>query len=452
MARSSLAVARTPSFRPGSEGPGTPELTLPQLGARIAELAARINVARHEMLTLIAEFDHLDGWAEAGFSSCVDWLAWRTGVMPTTARHQIRVAHALADLPRTARAMREGLVSYTKVREITRVATPESEQQLLEYAQGCSAVQLRDFVRGWKRMERDGEISAEEIRHQSRKLSVVVDGEGMYVVRGRLEPEAGAALMRAIEAANDAIYREEDPAERPSNEQRRADAVGVVAERALAAGFGGAESGSRAERYQVVVHTEAATLAETGETGRSELDGVRVCAETSRRMACDAAVVGMVHGRDGEVLSVGRKTRTIPPHIRRALEERDRGCRYPGCGNRFTEAHHVRHWADGGETSLANTVLLCRRHHRLLHEGRAKMALDRHGTAVFFTRQGEPIGSVPPAVAGPVGKPRRAPREPFGRLWNGAARWRAGAAAERAEIRLREALEGKGGGGRRGTD
>ena len=109
-------------------------------------------------------------------------------------------------------------------------------------------------------------------------------------------------------------------------------------------------SGTRAERYQVVVHTEAATLAERGETGRSELDGVRVCAETSRRMACDAARVAMCH-RDGEVVSVGRRQRTIPPHIRRALEERDRGCRYPGCASRFTEAHHVKHWADGGETS-----------------------------------------------------------------------------------------------------
>ena len=127
-------------------------------------------------------------------------------------------------------------------------------------------------------------------------------------------------------------------------------------------------SGTRAERFQVAVHTEMATLEKNGEPGRSEVDGVRVSAESSRRLACDAAVVPMTH-RDGEVMGVGRKTRTIPPHIRRALEERDRGCRYPGCGSRFTEAHHVTHWADGGDTSLANTVLLCRRHHRVVHEG-----------------------------------------------------------------------------------
>ncbi len=120
-------------------------------------------------------------------------------------------------------------------------------------------------------------------------------------------------------------------------------------------------SGSRAERYQVMVHCDAATLAAEGEPGRSDLDGIRVSAETSRRMACDAAVVAMVRAKDGSVLNVGRRTRTIPPHIRRALEERDRGCRFPGCGCRFTEAHHVKHWADGGETSLRNTLLLCRR-------------------------------------------------------------------------------------------
>ncbi len=249
--------------------------------------------------------------------------------------------------------------------------------------------------------------------------------------------------------------------EQPSRPtQRWADAVGLVAERALSAGFGEDsdegtdESGTRAERYQVVIHTEAATLAEEGEPGRSDLDGVRVSAETSRRMACDAATVEMVHAKPemmhsepgtvhrepeivhgkaeslqgkaeevrgkpasvggrartatdrasrrpvagGPVLSVGRRTRTIPPHIRRALEERDRGCRFPGCASRFTEAHHVRHWADGGETSLSNLLLLCRRHHRAVHEGRVRVCTDRAGLALFFTRKGRELLDVPEAA------------------------------------------------------
>ena len=125
----------------------------------------------------------------------------------------------------------------------------------------------------------------------------------------------------------------------------------------------------RADRFQVVVHVDAAALPESSESGDSMLeDGVRVPAGTSRRIACDASRVVMTHGSDGSVLDVGRKTRTVPPALRRALDHRDGGCRFPGCGLRFCDAHHIRHWADGGETRLDNLVLLCRRHHRAVHE------------------------------------------------------------------------------------
>ena len=406
-----------------------------ELGERIAQLAARINIATFDMLTLVADFDRREGWAD-NFTSCAEWLAWRTGRTLAAARENVRVAHALEELPLTAEAMKSGRLSYTKVRTMTRVATPETEATLLKYAHSTSAARLEWLARGWKKLSRDGEIAAEEVRHRSRTFSVAIDADGMYVVRGRLEPEVGAVLMRAIEAASDALYRREDGGARPRNRQRRADAAGLVAERALAAGFAGdaggdgtregagckaVGSGSRAERYQVVVHTDAATLAERGETGRSELDGVRVSAETSRRVACDAARVAMCH-RDGEVVSVGRRRRTIPPHIRRALEERDRGCRYPGCASRFTEAHHVKHWADGGETSLANTILLCRRHHRLVHEGGTRMALDRDGKAAFFTRAGAVLGGSPPLpeITRKLPEP---PSPPPNRLSNGAPRF-----------------------------
>ena len=172
-----------------------------------------------------------------------------TGRTFGTARENVRVAHALEDLPLTSAEMKTGKLSYTKVRTMTRVATPETEEMLLKYARAGSAAKLEQIVRGWKHLSRDGELTAEEARHQSRAFSVVIDGDGMYVMRGRLEPEVGAVLMRAIEAASDALYREESPDARPRSRQRRADAAGLVAERALAAGFGG-ESGTRAERFQ----------------------------------------------------------------------------------------------------------------------------------------------------------------------------------------------------------
>ena len=209
------------------------------------------------------------------------------------------------------------------------------------------------------------------------------DDDGMYVVKGRLTPEVGVLLMRAVEAADDALYREKGyrdvsaETSRRESAQRRADALGLMAERALAAGFGSSEdsearaplSGTRAERYQVMLHVDPDTLRIEGEPGRSELeDGTRVSYETSRRLTCDAALVAVSHSRDGSVLGAGRRTRTISPALRRALEARDRGCRFKGCGLRFTDAHHVRHWADGGETALGNLLLLCAYHHRLVHE------------------------------------------------------------------------------------
>jgi hypothetical protein len=204
--------------------------------------------------------------------------------------------------------------------------------------------------------------------------------------------------MRAIEAASDALFLETpDPHGETDEErrrragQRRADAIGLLAERGLAAGFGGDApvSGSRAERYTVTIHVDEQALAPDGAPGRSELeDGTRVSAETAQRLAGDAGVVTVAHKSDGTVLDVGRKRRTIPPALRRALEVRDRGCRFPGCGVRFADAHHVRHWAHGGETSLGNTLLLCRHHHALVHEGGWTMGLDRDRRAVFFDPRG----------------------------------------------------------------
>jgi hypothetical protein len=164
-----------------------------------------------------------------------------------------------------------------------------------------------------------------------------------------------------------------------------------------------------------VLHIEADSLAEHGEPGMRELDdGTRVSAETSRRLCCDASRVVLTKSVDGRIVGVGRRTRTIPSALRRALEARDRGCRFPGCGLRFTDGHHIVHWADGGGTDLENTVLLCGRHHRLVHEEGHRVCMDKEGQVVFFNPSGTAIGATgrPPELGGdPVGDIVRQNRE-----------------------------------------
>ena len=145
----------------------------------------------------------------------------------------------------------------------------------------------------------------------------------------------------------------------------------------------GEPAARRGDRHQVVVHVDTAALRDGA--GEPELaDGTPIAAETARRLACDAAIVPLLE-RAGRPLSVGRKTRSIPPALRRALAVRDRGCRFPGCTNACTvDAHHIEHWANGGATSLDNLVQLCRHHHRLLHEG--GYSVTKAGSRFVFRR------------------------------------------------------------------
>ena len=397
---------------PASERDSRPDTSrIEALEEEIVYLSAHLHAGEHRFLTLVAEYDRLRGWELGGHRSCAHWLAFRTGFDLGACRERVRAARALAKLPEISASMSRGQLSFSKVRALTRVATPENETDLLDLARGCTAAQLERVVRGFKLGSRQDETDREKERFESRTFSVFPDEEGMYQVKGKLTPEIGALLMRAIEAAGDALYRERKNVSAETSFQdaahRRADALGLMAERAMAAGFGESApvSGTKAERYQILLHVDAETLKEDGTgLGQSELeDGTRVSAETSRRLACDAAVVEIGHGRDGSVLDVGRKTRTIPPSVRRALEVRDRGCRFPGCGLRFTDAHHIKHWADGGETKLGNLLLLCSHHHRLLHE---------EGWKVEWWGKDRQPAFIDPRGQTHLGRPREAPELP----------------------------------------
>jgi len=178
---------------------------------------------------------------------------------------------------------------------------------------------------------------------------------------------------------------------------RRADALAHLAEQYLAHEPVALKQG---DRHQVVVHVERGCLHADGEGGRCELEeGPALAAEAVRRLACDAAVVEIEEDEHGTPLDIGRKTRTVPPALRRALQSRDRGCRFPGCTHtRYVDAHHVQHWADGGGTSLDNLLLLCRRHHRALHEGGYTLARRDDHRLLFLTPQGELVPEVPEPV------------------------------------------------------
>ncbi|HSM07898.1 MAG TPA: DUF222 domain-containing protein [Gemmatimonadota bacterium] len=397
-----------------ADAPALDPDALDELADEIRVLAAHLHAGTRELLGLIARFDAAGGWKPGGHRGCENWLSLNTGVALRVAREYVRVARALEDLPETGASMGRGALSLCQVRALTRVATPDTETDLLELAEGASTAVLERECRAWKTLGRKDEAERERALHDSRRLALYPNGDGMYRLDALLMPEEAATFGKALDRARFALYRNrgeaewsDDPAE---ISRHRADAAGLMAEWALAYRSNSGKdddsdddrddpiSGTRAERFQVMLHVEPATLAAEGEPGRSELeDGTRLAAETARRLACDCGLVRVERGPGGEVLNIGRKSRSLPSALRRALEVRDRGCRFPGCGLRFTDGHHLVHWADGGETSLRNTMLLCRVHHRLVHEGRWRVewwGRDRH--PVFIDPRGQAHGSLRP--------------------------------------------------------
>jgi 5-methylcytosine-specific restriction endonuclease McrA len=369
------------------------------LGDQIAELSAHLDAATARLLTLIREFDARGGW-NTGFRSCAHWLSWRVGLELGAAREYVRVARALATLPLLAEALGRGELSYSKVRALTRVATPETEARLLAVGRAGATCHVERIVRGWRRVDRLAEAREATRRHASRALHIRQDEDGMVVIRGRLEPEIGALVMQALAAARETLYQKRRAAatdrasEPPTMAQQQADALALIAEAALHHEL---DPGAPGERYQVVLHVDAPVLADRDQPGQSVLeDGTHVSAETSQRLTCDATRTLMRHDREGRVVEVGARTRTIPPALRRALQHRDQGCRFPGCGVRIGQGHHLRHWAQGGPTTLSNLAILCRRHHRAVHEEGYQVGRAADGTLQFRRPDGRPLPEVPP--------------------------------------------------------
>ena len=378
-------------------------VSTPALVAEITTLAGHLNAGNARFLALVAELDRRRGWAAFGVKSCAHWLNWQCGISLGAAREKVRVARALETLPRVAAAMADGRVSYFKARELTRVATPANEDYLLNIALCGTASHVEDVVRGYRRALDAEELSREAIQQRDQHLWFHTEADGSMTIRGRVPAEVGALFKRALGAALDSLPIPEnvpagtfsDSEELHRSRKRRVEALTVLAESFLATG---PRDLSGSDRHQIVVHVDTETL-QHGQAGRCELEhGPSLAAETARRLACDCSVVRIIEGPKGEPLDVGRRTRTIPPGIRRALQARDKGCRFPGCCfRRYVDGHHVKHWVNGGETKLSNLVTLCRFHHRLVHEGQVVVQTLDDGAFRFVKPSGESFDSPAPA-------------------------------------------------------
>lgn len=400
------------------------------LGNEIAQLAARLNVATHRLLTCVRQFDEAGGWHRQGAQSCAHWLTWRIGLDPGAAREKVRVAKALGTLPKLDAAFAAGKLSYAKVRAVTRIATPANEERVVEVALAATGAQLERICRGYRKATAGELEAAEERRVRARvlgdglvKLEIVVSADEAELVMKAVEaalarltpaaaiaaPDVSAETPKATTESQKAYARAdvEPRAPRPS----AADALVHLASEYLSRDNDGDDPGaSTATRSsslgpthaEVIIHVDRDLTSPTPSLTAALEDGTPVSAETLRRAACDGGLVVAALDDQGTVLDIGRRTRAIPPAIRRALWIRDTGCRFPGCPNtKYLHGHHVKHWLHGGRTSLDNLVMLCSFHHRMVHEGGFDIRIGADAQVIVRAPDGAALSATPDLAADP---------------------------------------------------
>src|SRR3954453_1355641 len=395
-----------------------------ELAAAITAGAVRLAAATASWLRLVGEFDDRGGWHGVNIRSCAEWLAWQCGLSPGAAREHVRVARALQSLRSIDAAFAAGRLSYSKVRALTRIAEPDCEAALLEFALSATASQTERFCRQWRRW--DDEASDRRRPEDELCFEYTTDDEGFFTLRVRGPVEQGAPMMAAIDSLAERDARRERARNKKAtarHEQIRAAggavapdlaercaadaAVGLARERrtarritaltALAEARAGMDRRPGAPpRREVMVHVDADVLADDTATGRAYYEGgAAVTGAQARRLLCEATVVAMLE-KGREPLAVGRRRRLATKAQRRALLRRDGGCARPGCPEDRLErlhAHHLRHWLFGGRTDLANLVLLCDTDHGLVHDNDLVMSrtdgrlvvLDDDGRHVWGT-------------------------------------------------------------------
>jgi hypothetical protein len=367
------------------------------LAGRIGAAAALSAQSECTLLELIGEFDATNAirfWTDV--KSLTHWLSWCCSMNLGVAREHVRVARALRRMPTVTEAFRTGRLSYSKIREVTRVVDVVDETRLCELARTATAAQLATMISAFR--SADGRRIGQQPKRQ---VTVAEREDGMVEIKARLPKEEAAVVVAAMASARDQFG---PPPARPGEESEtaatpiygRADALVDVARVFVNAA---PEDRSGEDRHVVVVHVDADLL--TGpatpeaESERKDvpagtspargavchIQGVgSVEPATAARLACDATLLGTIICAEGEVLHMGRSRRLVSRSQRRALTIRDRCCRYPGCAQtRHLDAHHVIPWAAGGPTDLDNLILLCRFHHTAVHEGGITIDRGRDG-------------------------------------------------------------------------
>jgi hypothetical protein len=364
------------------------------LAADLDEIERVVRVLEAERARRLAEFERRRAHESDGFLSVSAWLVARHRVAPSTATRRIRMARSLEAMAQAAEAFSGGELSDSAVgllasaRESFPDAFTRCEEALLQAARTLPVAELRSVIEYWRQSQDLTEAERDEDeRFEQRNLNVSPTLHGMVRVDGDLDPETGQSLMSAIRAVMDADARTHPSPEFRRPGQRRADALGQICRSWMDSSDRPAILG---ERPHVVVTLDLEAL--EGRAGRSELqDAGVVTPEAARRLACDAKVSRVITDGASQPLELGRSSKVVPPSLRRAVTVRDGGCRFPGCGRPpgWCDAHHVQHWADGGQTSLDNLVLLCRPHHRAIHRGFGLEMVN--GQPAFSRPDGTPL-------------------------------------------------------------
>ena len=352
--------------------------------------------AHRDLLELIAEVGRREAWRAEGAHDLAHWVAMRYHLSAWKAQRWVHAAQALASLPRVRAALGAGRLGIDQVAELTRFARPETERDLLGWAEHRSSGAIAHRADLERRRERAEVVSAE--RERAVRWGYTDDGT-RFELEAELPADQGAVLATTLDRLAERIEASPHDADRPwPLEARRADAL-------VALCAGAVSSDPEPMRATVVVHARAESLiGPPASAPNAEVErGPVLAPETLRRLACDASLQVSLDDAHGTPLMLGRRTRTPSAAMVRALRRRDRTCRFPGCERvRYTDAHHVVWWSRGGRTDLVNLVLLCGFHHRLVHEGGWRLRLESDASVRWFRPNGEPFraGPGPPGEGG----------------------------------------------------